>query len=797
MNLVRKSIVVLVFLGVLSNAVFGQKVPQDDVHGGKHYGIDDPVLWLKTKQALHLESLHSYYNAIDLLVEVFKEIPDNHFVSYKLGELYYQVRDPKSAVDYYKYISDPKNTEYPIALFHYGECLKQLAMYPEAREQFYAMSRYRDKTRDPEIKKHQKWAKQEIRSCDFAVNEIDRDTAFVNVDLLGGDVNMSYTDFAPVKVGDTLLFASLRQDSVVSYKYGEEKFFPVKMYQTTYENDNWTSPIEFWNVNHAESHTANGAYTPNKEAFYFTRCHNDQHNKVICAIYVKKLEKGKWGKAHKLHSKVNLHAHTSTQPTFGEIVKKRRRKTTTESVLYFVSDRPGGIGGKDIWYSVINEKGKPGRPMNCGKKINTERDEISPYYDNENYHLYFSSNYHYGIGGFDVHSSKGHTKRWAKPQNVGIPWNSSYDDTYYVPVENDKDKLATGFLVSNRPGGKALKSETCCDDIYSYEEYLPEEKEITGKVFELLVGLDPLKLPSKNPASKSNDSTGLTNEIASSDSNFVRVHTIAEQRITDSLSKENDRLNAAGEQELTKEGLAGVRVGFVRQRHLEKSIVDGKLDKYELESHIEWVDTTKDDGAFTARLYKERQYALVVEKDGYNQEVFPIDWERMGDELKAEIVVTKEIKDTVKKKVDEVDPEKQRQSLAEVIHKEEFEKNEKFVLENMYFESNHDHIKKSSEPSLQLLLKFLEARPDVKIEVSGHTDSRGDAEYNMDLSQRRAESVKEYLEDAGVSPRRIIAKGYGETSPIADNENEDGSDNPEGRRKNRRTEVIILSSGKR
>ncbi|RMG83714.1 MAG: OmpA family protein, partial [Bacteroidetes bacterium] len=90
------------------------------------------------------------------------------------------------------------------------------------------------------------------------------------------------------------------------------------------------------------------------------------------------------------------------------------------------------------------------------------------------------------------------------------------------------------------------------------------------------------------------------------------------------------------------------------------------------------------------------------------------------------------------------------------------------------------------------LYKILVENPKIIVEISSHTDSKGDDEYNMKLSQRRAESVVNYLIKKGIEKERLHAKGYGETKPIAPNVNPDGSDNPEGRAKNRRTEFKII-----
>ena len=82
--------------------------------------------------------------------------------------------------------------------------------------------------------------------------------------------------------------------------------------------------------------------------------------------------------------------------------------------------------------------------------------------------------------------------------------------------------------------------------------------------------------------------------------------------------------------------------------------------------------------------------------------------------------------------------------------------------------------------------------PNVKFEIAGHTDSKGDDSYNMNLSKQRANEVLRYFISKGIKRKRMNVIGYGETKPIASNEQADGSDNPEGRAKNRRTEIVIV-----
>jgi len=116
-----------------------------------------------------------------------------------------------------------------------------------------------------------------------------------------------------------------------------------------------------------------------------------------------------------------------------------------------------------------------------------------------------------------------------------------------------------------------------------------------------------------------------------------------------------------------------------------------------------------------------------------------------------------------------------------------------FVLENIYYDFDDWKLTKKAEMAIDsFLLKILMLNPEIKVELSSHTDAKGSGEYNIRLSQKRAESVLHYLKKKGISSSRMVAKGYGKTKPIAPNVNTDGSDNPEGRQLNRRTEFKVI-----
>lgn len=116
----------------------------------------------------------------------------------------------------------------------------------------------------------------------------------------------------------------------------------------------------------------------------------------------------------------------------------------------------------------------------------------------------------------------------------------------------------------------------------------------------------------------------------------------------------------------------------------------------------------------------------------------------------------------------------------------QFELPRTFTLDNVEFESGKSTLTKDSYKELKELLDYLKLKDDINIEIAGHTDDVGDDESNLKLSKARAETVRNYLISKGIAPKRVIAKGYGETQPIASNAT------VEGRQKNRRTEVRII-----
>ena len=171
-------------------------------------------------------------------------------------------------------------------------------------------------------------------------------------------------------------------------------------------------------------------------------------------------------------------------------------KHGSQSVLYFSSDRKGGFGGLDIWLLVIDSNGNFGTPINAGSNINSLSDEITPFYNQYNRMMYFSSNRKNGVGGFDVYTAEGSLNRWKRPKNVESI-NSNKDDLYLTFYDEN-----TGYFSSNRDGAKFINEEYCCNDIFSFR-YLNKRLD-TIKQLSGIQNLLPLSLYFHNDEPDSN-----------------------------------------------------------------------------------------------------------------------------------------------------------------------------------------------------------------------------------------------------------------------------------------------------
>jgi outer membrane protein OmpA-like peptidoglycan-associated protein len=728
----------------------------------------------KHEVAHKLIEIGGYYTAIDILKELVAKDTANKKYIFKLAEAYYKARDYKNAEKLYPRLkentSKGKGNFVSIATYHHAECLKYNGKYEQARElfQLFINSNYKD-TKGANLKQ---LAKNEIKACEYAAAKRTSDID-VKIGDMGDNINSPYSDFAPVlKDDNTLIYSALKSDTVILTTYGEQHDEHVKLYESDYENGSWGASKEIKTLTPSIGHAANGSFSQDRKRFYFTRCKTKKDGNVICNIFVSEVDSlsGDFSKPQKLKSGINHKKYTSTQPVVGKRevkAKNSKSKPTIEEGLYFSSDMRGTYGGMDIWFSAFDKEGNLSEPANCGKTINSVKDEITPYYDQDAGVLYFSSDYHPGFGGFDVFKSKGWATKWVKPENLKMPINSSVDDSYYTLLPDNKLK---GFLVSNRAGGTPLTHETCCDDIWSLEYKIPTILVVTAidsltkQSFEdnILVKAGKFEVADSlfDEASIDFDTV-----FSNSDPHFLKVIGIKEKfedyyvigskkKVSISVTKQGYNFVKA---EFDTDSLA--LSGYVYPKY---GAISSTIDKNVVKVAIKLEKGDSKPPVAQPTLPQEKKDTLKL-ASSLKEEFFKVKDGPTVDTFKE---------DTIQKK----------KEIVEVD-----------ISINLSFDFKEISLNEKNLLTLDSLVFVMKKNTTVNFEIDTHTDGIGSEQYNLDLSNKRAAFIANYLIKKGISRKRITARGFGETKPLVPETKADGSDNPEARQKNRRTEIRLFS----
>ena len=401
-------------------------------------------------------------------------------------------------------------------------------------------------------------------------------------------------------------------------------------------------------------------------------------------------------------------------------------------------------GGKDVDLYLSrfrNGAWTPGVSIN----INTpDYWESTPSISPDGRTLYFSSNRKGGYGGLDLYSAQMDSRgRFGKVKNLGPDINTAGDELFPYIAENGK----LYFSSDGHPGYGML-------DMFVVNR-------VNGKN-----SIDNLG-PTMNSTA---DDFGMF--LFKADRGFFTSNREGGKGDDDIYTFKNDDPNLR----VVNYTLEGVTYSL-RKDSTREILPDTKISLLAENGDVMQDFTTGNDGKFLFRVFDNENYFLLGERDGY--------------------ITKRQMFTTVGKSVP-------LESLKELVTNITFDtlmildrkaKNVTIRLKNIYFEYDKADINKDAAKELDGLAQLLEDNPEIKIEMGSHTDSVASEAYNLDLSQRRAESTVNYLIRKGIDPKRLEAKGYGESKPIARNTNPDGTDNPRGRDRNRRTEFRILEIG--
>ncbi len=350
----------------------------------------------------------------------------------------------ESALKEYKQVVEEDTEEtYFQALFYQALMLKQLEQYTEAQQLFEAYAKaFRSADRDL-----YKRAKQEVKSCQFAINYVYPDSA-QSASLLPTPINSDDSELSPILAKDSTWFvASIRYSNPGdSIMIDADTVQRVSWYQ--FSNDSLLPADNIFEP--GKKHLSNVVVSPLRPRVYYTLCASGNRN---CEVYYRdSIDNGLSDPI--LVEALQVSGYTSTQP-YPAIWKGKE-------VLFFASNRPRGRGGMDIWYSQLKKGIKFGRPKKLSKNVNTLGDEITPYFDSVSQSLFFSSNWHAGFGSFDVFRSNA-KGNMAAPQNLGKEVNSPHNELYY----KEQHLYGIAYWTSNKPADSTEINGYCCNDVYA------------------------------------------------------------------------------------------------------------------------------------------------------------------------------------------------------------------------------------------------------------------------------------------------------------------------------------------
>lgn len=628
-------------------------------------------------------------NFLKLAIEPYEEAqkfnPNNAELNFKLGKCYLYSSFKQKALPYLEKAKKLNTSIHPDIDFYLAQAYHLDMQWDKAVSYFDAFLKNHSNSSDANLVK---LAVKEKNDCATG-KDIASKPIRVQIDNLGKEINTEFHEYKPLISADesVLFFTSRRPGSI-----GNEK---DPFYNDYYEDIYFSQKLSFgqWSqaknlgapVNTADHDANSGLSVDGSKLIIYLGSKNNGD------LFESELVGDKWSSPKEMNKNINTDKFHESSASYSPDGKS----------VYFVSDKPGGIGDRDIYISYLDDKGKWGKAENLGNVINTEFGEEGVFIHPDGKTLYFSSQGHKGMGGYDIFKSiyNTQTKTWSTPENIGYPVNTTDDDVFFVVSADGKHGYYTS-VNSKGFGGRDLYMIT----------FLGAEKKEVKEVKTVEVA-----------------------KVEKTEKVVIKEEPIARLTI-----------------------LKGIISDEVSKKPIEGSIeiVDNNLNQT-----ISTFTSNSASGKYLVSLTAGHNYGIAVKKNGYlfHSENFDIPDTAAFQEI---------VKDIPLKKL---------------------EIGSKIILKNIFFDFDKATLRQESTNELERLLKLLNEIPTLKIEISGHTDSKGANDYNKTLSESRAKAVVDYLIKAGISSSRLTFKGFGEEQPISTNDTE------EGRQLNRRTEFKILS----
>lgn len=390
----------------------------------------------------------NYHGALVYFDEALQFDKNDGEILYKTAEAARMYNAYGFAASKYAYLIDTlRDNSHPDAIFRLGEMYHKLGEYTKAMKSYNLyLSEYSNTDANMTA-----LARKNLAAVTKATSLINKRDENVTITKLGDDVNSPDADFAASDMNGKMYFSSLK----FSPKSKELRYKQIS--KTLVKNDNNVmSSVVPGYINDRDKSIAHFAFNTQGNKVYYSICEYANGWSQSCQIFSSDVDKdGNLSNEIALPATINAENSSNTQPSIG-------KNKDGKDVLYFVSDRVGGQGGRDI-YSVVIDGSNIGAVNNV-KIINTKDDEISPFYHSATNTMYWSSEGREGFGGFDLFKMKDGSNN---AELLPAPYNSSMNDMFYYMNESG----SKGYLTSNRSGSAYQYDsyEACCMDIYSID----------------------------------------------------------------------------------------------------------------------------------------------------------------------------------------------------------------------------------------------------------------------------------------------------------------------------------------
>lgn len=714
-----------------------------------------------------------------LALKYFKEAywidSTNANINYKIGVCYLESANEKNKALHYleKAVQnvahnynpeDPREKKAPeLAYYSIGVAYRLAYRFAESNDYF---NKFKDIVGNRNIELAKDLEKQ-VQTNHNAV-EFLKDSANVSINSIGDSINTIFPEYSPVISADesTLIFTSRRTGSTGGEKTDNDQFYEDIYFCTKKSDGTWSGPKSIGSNINTNNNEANLNVSADGQQLLVYRDVNGGD------IYFSNLTGEVWSELYPLSSNIN-----------SPFWETHACQSTDGNTLYFVSDRKeGSFGGRDIWKCVKLPNGQWSMATNLGSAINTADDEDAPFLHPDGVTLFFSSKGHKNMGGFDIFKSvKDDNGKWSTPENLKSPINTPDDDIFYVQSADGK----RGYFSSIRPEGNGEKDiyminfdRAIVEPLTLLKGYVTFDGTTKGLGMVEIMATDmesglvvqnvkPNGITGKYLMILTPGNEGRTYNISFEAEGYQPINVqitippnssyqeIEKELMMEGINLESKTLGTisiAGTVKNTEgKAVAGAQI-------IVKDNLTGKL--------IDTYYTNSDSGSYYFILNRGQNYNLSYEAKGYL--------------FQSENV--------------NVPKQPEYSVLTKNIVLEKVQIGSKIVLNNIFFDSNKATLRKESNLELEKLLQLMKDYPELTVEVAGHTDSKGNDAANLKLSQLRSQAVVAALIKKGVKAQYLVAKGYGETAPIAPNLLPNGKPDLKGMQLNRRVEMKIIES---